>query len=251
MNMLGIDIGGSGIKGALVNIETGELEADRLRLPTPQPSTPQAIIQSVAQIVAHFNYSGPIGVGMPSLVINGVIKSAANIDRSWINFAGREALAQATNCPVTLLNDADAAGVAEMQFGAGRNERGVVMIFTLGTGIGSCMFVNGHLVPNLELGHIYLPGHKQDAEFYASDRARKEGDQGWKKWSGHLTEYLQYIEALFSPELLILGGGVSKKHEKFFPYLRVQARLLPAQLRNEAGIVGAAVAAWQEASGTA
>ncbi len=251
MNMLGIDIGGSGIKGALVNIETGELEQERLRLPTPQPATPQAVVQTVATIVAHFGYSGPLGVGIPSLVINGVTKTAANIDRNWINFAAREALMQATGCAVTLLNDADAAGVAEMQFGAGRNERGVVMIFTLGTGIGSCMFVNGHLVPNLELGHIYLPGHRQDAEFYASDRIRKEEDLGWKKWAGRLTEYLQYIEALFSPELLILGGGVSKKHEKFFPYLHVQARLLPAQLRNEAGIVGAAVAAWQEATGAA
>ncbi len=249
VNILGIDIGGSGVKGALVNSETGDLEGERLRLPTPQPSTPQAVAQTVAAIVSHFAYSGPIGVGVPSLVINGVTKTAANIDHSWINYAARDALAQATGCAVTLLNDADAAGVAEMQFGAGRGERGVVMIFTLGTGIGSCMFVNGHLVPNLELGHIYLPGHRQDAEFYASDRARKEEELGWKKWATRLTEYLQYIEALFSPELLILGGGVSKKHEKFFPYLRVQARLLPAQLRNEAGIVGAAVAAWQEATG--
>lgn len=247
MNVLGVDIGGSGIKGALVDIENGKLVTDRLRIPTPQPATPKAVIQIVKQIVDHFDYHGPLGVGLPSLVINGIVRSAANIDKGWIGFAGRKALALTTGCPVTLLNDADAAGFAEMQFGAGHGAAGVVMIFTLGTGIGSCMFVNGQLVPNLELGHIYLPGQKHDAEFFAADRARKEEDLSWKKWAERLNVYLQYIEALFSPELLIIGGGVSKKHEKFFPYLDVQAQVLPAQLRNEAGIVGAAVAAWRMA----
>ncbi len=182
---------------------------------------------------------------MPALVINGIVRSAANIDNRWIGFKGRKVLALATGCPVTLMNDADVAGFAEMRFGAGRGEEGVVMIFTLGTGIGSCMFVKGQVVPNLELGHIYLPGHEHDAEFYASDRARKDDDLSWKQWAKRLNDYFQYIEFLFSPELIIIGGGVSKKHEKFFPYLDVQARVVPAQLRNEAGIVGAAVAAWR------
>ncbi len=245
MNILGIDIGGSGIKGALVDIEKGKLHTDRLRIPTPQPSTPKAVINVVKQMVDHFEYSGPLGIGMPALVINGIVRSAANIDNRWIGFKGRKALALATGCPVTLMNDADVAGFAEMRFGAGRGEEGVVMIFTLGTGIGSCMFVKGQVVPNLELGHIHLPGHEHDAEFYASDRARKDDDLSWKQWAKRLNDYFQYIEFLFSPELIIIGGGVSKKHEKFFPYLDVQARVVPARLRNEAGIVGAAVAAWR------
>ncbi len=243
MNILGIDIGGSGIKGALVDIEKGKLVTDRLRIPTPQPSTPKAVIGVVKEMVTHFNYSGPLGIGLPSRVTSGIVRSAANIDDRWIGFEGRKALALATGCPVTLMNDADVAGFAEMRFGAGRGEDGAVMIFTLGTGIGSCMFINGQIVPNLELGHIYLPGHKHDAEFYAADRARKDEDLSWKKWARRLSEYFQYIEFLFSPELLVVGGGVSKKHEKFFPYLDVQARVVPARLRNEAGIVGAAVAA--------
>jgi polyphosphate glucokinase len=243
MSILGIDIGGSGIKGALVDVDKGELITDRLRIPTPYPATPKAVIGVVKEMVQHFNDIGPLGVGLPSRVIDGVVRSAANIDDRWIGFEGRKALALATGCPVTLMNDADVAGFAEMRYGAGRGENGVVMIFTLGTGIGSCMFVHGQIVPNLELGHIYLPGHKHDAEFYATDRVRKEEDLSWKKWAKRLNAYFAYIEFLFSPELLIIGGGVSKKHEKFFPYLDVRARLAPAQLRNEAGIVGAAVAA--------
>lgn len=243
MNILGIDIGGSGIKGALVNVDNGEMITERLRIPTPQPASPKAVIKVVKQLVDHFEYSGPLGVGIPSIVINGVVLSAANIDDRWINYPGREGIAQATGCPVTLMNDADVAGFAEMRFGAGRGEDGVVMIFTLGTGIGSCMFVNGQIVPNLELGHIYLPRKKHDAEFSASDRARKEHKLDWKEWAKRLNSYFAYIEALFSPELLVIGGGVSKKYEKFAPYLRTRARVVPAQLRNEAGIIGAAAAA--------
>jgi len=242
MNILGIDIGGSGIKGALIDAANGEMLTDRLRIPTPQPSSPTEVIKVVKQLVDHFEYTGPLGVGIPSIVINGVVLSAANIDDRWINFPGREGIAQATGCPVTLMNDADVAGFAEMRFGAGRGEDGVVMIFTLGTGIGSCMFVHGQIVPNLELGHIYLPRRKHDAEYYASDRARKDGELSWKKWAKRLNEYFAYIEALFSPELLIIGGGVSKKYEEFAPYLKTRARVVPAQLRNEAGIIGAATA---------
>lgn len=254
MQVLGIDFGGSGIKGALVDMETGNLVTDKIRIPTPDPSTPEAVVAVMSQIVRELNYHGPIGVGFPSVVINGLIMSAANIDKGWVGYAGQKAIATATGCPVTVLNDADAAGMAEMRFGAGRippQEAGspapeaneVVMIFTLGTGIGSAMFVNGRLVPNLELGHLYLPGHNQDAEFYASDRIRQEHDMKWKTWGNRLNTYFQHIESLFSPQLIIIGGGVSKKHEKFLPYLQLRAKVIPAQLRNDAGIVGAALAA--------
>lgn len=246
MIVLGIDIGGSGIKGALVNTVTGELETKRKRIPTPQPATPTAVIKTIKKLIAHFEYEGPLGIGIPSVVIDGVVMSAANIDDGWINYPGEKAIAEATGLPVTLLNDADVAGIAEMAFGAGRNQPGVVMIFTLGTGIGSAMFVNGRLVPNLELGHIYMRKSKHDAERYASDRARQDKDMKWKKWGRQLNDYFQYIEGLFSPNLLIIGGGVSKKHDKYLPYVKTRARIVPAELRNEAGIVGAALAAVQE-----
>ncbi|MCB9445398.1 MAG: ROK family protein [Ardenticatenaceae bacterium] len=243
MEILGIDIGGSGIKGALVDTETGEFATERKRIATPQPATPEAVIKTVRKIVDHFEYNGPIGVGIPSVVIDGIVKSAANIDNGWIGYPGQKGLAEATGCPVTLLNDADVAAIAEMKFGAGHNHPGVVMVFTLGTGIGSAMFVHGRLVPNLELGHVFLRSHKKDAEAYASDRARQDKDLDWAAWGGRLNEYFQYIEALFSPQLVIIGGGVSKKHEKFLKYIDIKAEVVPAELLNQAGIVGAALAA--------
>lgn len=243
MQILGIDFGGTGIKGALVDTETGELTTERIRIPTPQPADPERVIPVMKEIVQQFNYTGPLGIGMPARVINGLVTSAANIDDAWIDYPGEAAIAQATGCSVTLLNDADVAATAEMHFGAGRGEKGIVMVFTLGTGIGSCMFVNGHLLPNLELGHLYLPGQKRDAESYASDRIRQEKKMSWKKWGRHLNVYFQHIEFLFSPHLIIIGGGVSKKHAKFLPYIQLRARVTPAVLRNEAGIVGAAMAA--------
>ncbi|MCA9958435.1 MAG: ROK family protein [Chloroflexota bacterium] len=246
MQVLGIDFGGSGIKGALVDTETGELVTERIRIPTPQPANPDLVIPVMKQLAQEFGYNGPIGVGMPSRVLDGIVTSAANIDDAWINYPGQEAIAQATGCPVTLLNDADVAAIAEIHFGAGRGEKGIVMVFTLGTGIGSSMFVHGHLVPNLELGHLYLRGQKLDAEYYASDRIRQEKEMSWKKWGRRLNVYFQHIEFLFSPQLIIIGGGVSKKHAKFLPYLDLRARVTPAVLRNEAGIVGAAVAAITE-----
>lgn len=243
MVTLGIDIGGSGIKGALVDTEKGEMVSERIRIPTPQPATPEAVMEVMGEIVAAFKYKGPLGVGIPGIVIHGVVLSAANIDEGWLNFPGQEAMAAATGCPVTLLNDADAAGVAEMRFGAGRGRPGVTMLFTLGTGIGSAMFVDGRLVPNLELGHLYLRGMKVDAENYASGRARKTLGLGWKKWGKRLNRYFRHVEFLFSPDLIIIGGGVSKKHEKFLPYIKTRAAVVPAQLRNEAGIIGAATIA--------
>ena len=226
-----------------MDTEAGVFTTERKRIATPQPATPKAVINTVKQIVDHFDYSGPLGVGIPSIVVNGVTKLAANIDDSWIGHPAQEGLAKATGCPVTLLNDADVAAIAEMKFGAGHNHPGVVMVFTLGTGIGSAMFVNGRLVPNLELGHIYMRKQKKDAEEYASDRIRQDKDLSWKKWGKRLNKYFQYIEALFSPQLIIIGGGVSKKHEKFLHYIDVTAEVVPAELLNQAGIVGAALAA--------
>ncbi|MBK8987063.1 MAG: ROK family protein [Chloroflexi bacterium] len=243
MNVLGIDIGGSGIKGALVDTEKGSLITDRLRIPTPQPAKPKPTIQAVQAIVKHFDYQGPIGVGFPGVVVDGVTRSAANLHSAWIDYPAARNIALATKCETTVRNDADAAGYAEMYHGAGRGVSGVVMIFTLGTGIGSCMFVNGHIVPNLELGHLFLRNQQKDAEFFAADRIREENSLTWEEWGGRLNVYFQHIEFLFSPNLFIIGGGVSKQHKNFLKYIQVRAKMVPALLRNEAGIVGAALAA--------
>jgi len=243
MEILGIDVGGSGIKGALVDSESGQLTTERIRIETPQPAIPKAVIKTVRKLVRTFDYKGPLGVGFPAVILNGVVLSAANVDNAWIGYPGQKDIAKATGCPVILLNDADAAGIAEMSFGAGRKKKGVAMILTLGTGIGSALFVDGKLVPNTELGHLYLSGHKEDAENYTSDRIRSTENLNWKEWAERLDKYLHFLEGLFSPNLFILGGGVSKKDEKFIPYLTVRAKVVPATLRNEAGIVGAALAA--------
>jgi polyphosphate glucokinase len=246
MIAMGIDIGGSGIKGALVDTEAGELTTERIRIPTPQPATPEACIAVIQQIVAELDYEGLMGVGIPGIAIEGKILSAANIDDGWIDFNAREAIKVATGCRAVIRNDADVAAVAELHFGAGHKQKGVVMMFTLGTGIGAAMFVNGRLVPNLELGHLYLPGMKIDAESYAADRIRTEEDLSWKKWGKRLNEYFQHIEFLFSPELIIIGGGVSKYHKKFLKHIKIRATIVPAETRNEAGIIGAAVTAVME-----
>lgn len=246
MKLLGIDIGGSGVKGALVDTKKGKLITDRLRIPTPQPAKPKAVIGVIKEIVNHFDYKGPLGIGFPGVVMDGVTKTAANVDNGWINYPAARNIALATNCEVTIRNDADVAGIGEMYHGAGAGVSGVVMIFTLGTGIGSVMFVNGHIVPNLELGHLYLRNMKKDAEFYAAERIRGEADLSWKEWGTRLNVYFQHIEFLFSPNLIILGGGVSKKHQKFLKYLALNATIVPAKLRNEAGIIGAAMAAMPE-----
>jgi polyphosphate glucokinase len=242
MDILGIDIGGSGIKGALVDTETGELVKERIRIKTPQPSKPKAVIGTILELVDRFEYSGPLGVGFPAVILDGVVMSAANVDYRWINYPGVERISKAVGRPVALVNDADAAGIAEKTFGAGRDRMGVVMVLTLGTGIGSALFVDGKLVPNTELGHLYLRNRKMDAEDYASDRIRMQKKLTWKVWAGRLDTYLHHIESLFSPNLIILGGGVSKKYNKFIPRLTVRTEVVPAELLNEAGIVGAALA---------
>lgn len=239
--ILGIDIGGTGIKGAPVDVENGSLLAPRFRLLTPTPSKPKPMAETVAEIARHFAWTGPIGCGFPALVQAGVVRSAANIHKKWIGVDAQALFADVTGCPVIVLNDADAAGLAEMTFGAGRGRNGVVMIITIGTGLGTALFLDGQLVPNTELGHIEIGG--QDAELSASDAARQRDKLTWKRWAKRFNRYLNTLERLFSPDLFILGGGASKKHEKFIPLLSVRAEILPAQLLNEAGIIGAALAA--------
>ena len=238
--MLGIDIGGSGIKGAPVDVERGVLLADRLRIPTPRPAKPKAVAKVVAELTRHFRWSGPVGCAFPAVIEAGVARTAANVDPRWIGTDGRELFERRTGCPVTLLNDADAAGLAEMRFGAGRGRPGLVIMLTLGTGIGSALFLDGHLVPNTELGHLVIRG--KVGELRASDRARRRRAMSWKQWARRVDEYLRYVEDLLRPDLFILGGGVSKKHEKFLRHLTNATPVIPAQMRNEAGIVGAALA---------
>jgi polyphosphate glucokinase len=241
MEILGVDIGGSGIKGAPVDIATGEFTAERHRIPTPQPSKPEAVADVVAEIVQHFKWKGPVGCTFPAITRHGVVYSAANVDKDWVGADGQTLLRKKTKCPLVLLNDADAAGIAEMTFGAGKDRMGVVIILTFGTGIGSAIFLDGALVPNTELGHLEIRG--KDAEARASDRIRTDKDLSWEKWAQRVNEYLERVEFLFSPDLFIIGGGVSKKHEKFLPLLKLRTPVVPAQLFNDAGIVGAALAA--------
>ena len=239
--VLGIDIGGTGIKGAPVDVDRGTLAADRYRLLTPQPAVPAAVADVVGQVVAKFGGEGMVGATFPAVIRGGVAETAANVDKSWIGEGVAKAFERTTGRPFVVLNDADAAGLAEMRFGAGRDKQGVVMLVTLGTGIGTALFVDGTLVPNTELGHLELRG--KEAEKRASEIVRENKNLGWKKWGQRVDEYLQHLEMLFSPDLFIIGGGVSKKSAKFFEFLKTRVPVVPAQLLNEAGIVGAAVAA--------
>lgn len=247
MEYLGIDIGGSGIKGAPVDLEAGVLTAPRHRILTPEPASPEPMVEVIAQITRHFNWHGPIGCGFPGIVIDGVIGSAANLSKKWVDLNAAQLIGQATGCPTTMVNDADAAGIAEMTFGAGQGRKGLVIIVTIGTGLGTALFINGRLVPNCELGHIEIGG--VDAETTTSDAARKREDLSWKKWGKRFDLYLNTLEKLFSPQLFILGGGASKKFDDFRPYLNVKAEILQARLMNEAGIVGAALAAHRQNDG--
>jgi polyphosphate glucokinase len=272
---VGVDVGGSGIKVAVVNVDRGTLAGPRLRVATPQPSSPDVVIPTIIRTVrravaearalaggasvaareagkpARARRTGsraagaaldlPVGVGMPSVVIDGVTKSAANIDRAWIDYDMGSHLRDALQARVEILNDADAAGLAEMRFGAGVGERGVVFVLTLGTGLGSGMFNDGVLVPNTELGHMEIRG--RDAERRSAAVARTRRGLSWKAWAADLDEHLHAIDRLFWPNLIILGGGVSKNADRFIPRLTVRPRVVPATLRNDAGIIGAAMAA--------
>ena len=240
MKVLGIDIGGSGIKGAPVNTKKGELLAPRFRVPTPEGARPKDVAKVVARITGHFNWGGPVGCGVPAVVQHGITRTAANIDDAWIGTDAARLFTKKSGCAFHIVNDADAAGMAEMAYGAGKDHDGVVLIVTIGTGLGTSLFTNGVLLPNTELGHIEIDG--EDAELNASDAARKRDGLSWKEWAIRFDTYLNSLEKLIWPDLIILGGGGSKHHEKFFQYLTVQAEVLPAATLNEAGIIGAALA---------
>ena len=240
MQVLGIDIGGSGIKGAPVDVEKGEMLTERYRIPTPQPAKPKPVARTVSEIAKHFDWDGPIGCGFPAVVQHGITRTAANVHKKWIGTNAAALFSETTGCPVKVLNDADAAGLAEMAFGAGKGRDGVVLVVTIGTGLGTSLFTDGMLLPNTELGHIEIDC--EDAELMASDAARQRDDLSWKKWAKRLDTYLTSLEALVWPDLIILGGGVSKKHKKFVPRLTVQAEIVIAESFNEAGIIGAALA---------
>jgi polyphosphate glucokinase len=238
--ILGIDVGASGIKGALVDLENGKIHGERFRVPTPQPSTPEAMAGAFTEIVEYFDYSGPVGCGFPALVKNGIAQTAANIDKSWIGTNIEQVFSEATKCSVHATNDADAAGLAEMHYGVGKGEMGLAILITIGTGLGSAIFYKGMMIPNTELGHLKWHNGKS-AELYCSSGARERLKISRKQWAIRFNEYLQHLELLFSPDLFILGGGESKFFESYKELLQTQARVVPARLLNNAGIIGAAV----------
>jgi len=242
--ILGIDVGGTGIKAALVDTETGELLSDRHRIGTPQPSTPANVAATVQQLVAEFDYSGTVGCCFPAVVIDGKAKTAGNIDKTWRNTQVDAAFSQATRLPFVVLNDADAAGIAEMQLGAGVGLQGMVIMITIGTGLGSGVFYNSQLIPNIELGR--MPGKDgEPIEFYAGNRARKVNGLSWEEWGPRFNYFLERVARVFSPDHFIIGGGVSKEFRQYKDAIKVPTTIHVAKFRNEAGIIGAAVAAAQ------
>ncbi|MFT5143479.1 MAG: polyphosphate glucokinase [Rhodothermales bacterium] len=243
MKVLGIDVGGSGVKGAIVDVSEGLMLTERHRIPTPQPATPEAVAKTVRKVARFFDWKGPIGCTLPARIQHGVAKTAANIDETWIDTPVRSLFQEVTKCPVAVLNDADAAGVAEMEFGAGRGRKDLVILLTVGTGIGSAISHRARLIPGSELGH--LPLHGAAAEEYASDLARQRDGLSWEEWAARFQEYLDLVEFLLAPDMIILGGGVSRPHKvvEFRHIIKTSAEFVPAELENEAGIIGAAVAA--------
>lgn len=243
--ILGIDIGGTGIKAAVVDSTKGALQSRVEKLATPRPATAESMLQIIHKLIEGFDWQGPTGCGYPGVVKNGKVYTAANLDSSWIGIDLAQELKKFTPARVNVLNDADAAGIAEMTFGSGkcRNRKGggVVMLFTLGTGIGSALFIDGVLVPNTEFGHIIMDG--VDAEKLAATVARENEHLSYQAWAERVNRYLNYMEMLFSPDCIILGGGISENPELFFPYLKLKTEILPAKMANDAGIIGAALAA--------
>jgi polyphosphate glucokinase len=239
----GIDIGGTGIKGAIVDVASGTLVTPRTRILTPQPSTPDAVAEVVVKLLSEAGWSGPVGATFPAVISHGVAKSAANVDKSWIGTDVDKCFTDATasGTEVIVLNDADAAGVAEARFGAARGVAGVVILLTFGTGIGSALLMDGQLVPNTELGHLELDGY--DAEKRAAASVRDEDDMSYETWAKRVNAYMSHVERLFTPDLFVVGGGVSKDADKWVPLLHLGTPVKPAELQNDAGIVGAAIAA--------
>lgn len=240
----GVDIGGSGIKGAIVDLDKGDLATERVKYLTPNPSTPEAVAEVVARLVKEAGWSGDLGATFPAVIKNGVAKSAANVDKSWIGTDVDKVFTDITHCDVTVLNDADAAGIAEARFGAAKGVGGVVILLTFGTGIGSALLLDGQLVPNTELGHLEIDG--SDAEKKASSAAKDNEGLSYKQWAKRVQKYMSHVEKLFTPDLFVVGGGVSKNSDKWVPLLDLNTPIKPAQLLNNAGIVGAAMAAHEK-----
>ncbi len=241
MEILGIDIGGSGMKGGLVNIETGELVTERFRIPTPASRKPEEMAKVFKEITNHFDYNGPVGCGFPTIVKHGVCKSVSNLNKSWLNLDIQKLFSDACGLPVTVINDADAAGYAVINYGIGKNEQGLVLMITVGTGIGSGAFFNGKLIPNSELGQIPYKKYKK-IEHYTADSIRKKEDLSFTEWGKRLNTFLELVETIVCPDLIILGGGVSKHFDKYEKQIRIETPVKPAELGNHAGIIGAAAA---------
>ncbi|MCR5537084.1 MAG: ROK family protein [Succinivibrio sp.] len=239
MQILGVDIGGTGIKGAIVDTKTGELISERVRFETPHPATPQAVAETLKRLVTTLKYSGPIGCGFPARVLDGIVKTAANIDESWVEIPVNQMLSESLNCEVFVANDADVAGLCEAEIGAAKDSRGVVVFLTLGTGIGSSIFINGTPFLNTELGHLKFKG--EEAEKYCSALVREKEELKWKEWGERLNSYLKYVAFILNPDLFVIGGGASKKFDKFKDKLSVGVPVVPAQHLNLAGIIGAAM----------
>jgi polyphosphate glucokinase len=245
MEILGIDVGGSGIKGALVNMETGEMITERFRIPTPKSRKPKPMAEVVAKIVKHFDYNGPIGCGFPTVIKNGICKTPGNLHKKWAGVNVDELFSEATGLPVTVVNDADAAGYASMNFGVGQGKEGLVVMITIGTGLGSGAFYNGELIPNFELGQI--PYKKYDKiELWAAASAKEREDLSYKKWGKRFNVFLELVELIVSPDLIILGGGTSKDWNEYKDYISIETPVVPAELQNHAGIIGAAAAAYKK-----
>ncbi len=240
MKVLGIDIGGSGMKGAPVDTRTGELLAERYRVETPQPATPESVIEKVGEIARHFNWRGRIGCGFPAAILHGKVMTASNIDKAWIGREVASDFEKVTSCPTNVINDADAAGLAEVAFGAGKNRTGLLFVVTVGTGIGSALINSGKLVANTELGHLHFNG--MVAEKFVADSIRKKEGLSWDEWGKRFDQYLVHIYRLFYPDMIIVGGGASKKFELYKKHLSIADKVMPAVLLNNAGIVGAALA---------
>jgi polyphosphate glucokinase len=237
--VIGVDIGGTGIKGASADLETGELASERVRLDTPHPATPDSVATTVKDLLEQIAIEGTVGLTLPAVIRNNVVETASNIDEAWIGIDAVELFGSMTERSVGVVNDADAAGIAEVRYGAGTGVAGVVVVITLGTGIGSALFIDGTLVPNTEFGHLHL--HGGDAEDWAAESIREHDDLSWKEWGHRLQRYLEQIERVLWPQLIIIGGGISKKSDKFLPHVNISTEIVPATLHNDAGIVGAAM----------
>lgn len=242
MEVLGIDIGATGMKGAIVDVEKGVLTTERFRIDTPRPATPEAMLMVVKEIIAHFNWTGPVGCGFPSSIHHSVVHTSSNLNAKWVGVNIDDFFEKGTGLPFVVVNDADAAGIAEMNFGVGKGKKGLVLTITVGTGLGSGAFFDGKLIPNLELGQLHYKKYNR-VEKYASNSTRKDKDMSFKKWGKRFNKFLNYVDLILCPDLFIIGGGGSKYFDEYKKYLKVKVPVIPAETRNEAGIIGAAYAA--------